>query len=280
MSYKQLSAYNKLMAKFLIVPVIIILAFASVFYVTSVKAKENNNREIQRQKLNNPITKITIVDYKIPSVVNSNKDIKPNDKSNEDRKNETAENNSQNRCYDFLANGANLKSALDVTLNFNNSNLDSSGFIVDTVTNSANEWNTKTGKNIFGKLVTGSTATVNDAQPDGKNVIAFVNNPDTNIVSTITVWGHFSNRQDNANDITEWDIALNSANIWGNATTSINIQDLQDVITHDLGHAAGLADISSKSCSKETMYNTLPIGETQKRDLAPGDIKGIQKLYK
>lgn len=260
------------MAKFFIVPAIIILVFASVFYVTSVKAKENEAKKeasnLQRQNQNNPLTKITIVDYKISPTNKSNKDSNSDDKDN------------QGKCYDFLGKDAKLKSVQDVTLNFNNSNLDSSGFIVDTVTNAINEWNTKTGKTIFGNLVTDSSATVNDVQPDGKNVIAFVKNPDTNIIATINIWGHFSSRPGTTNDITEWDIALNSANIWGDSTKITSVQDLQDVITHDLGHAAGLADLSQKACSKETMFNTMPLGETQKRDLGPGDIKGIQNLYK
>ncbi len=283
------------MAKFFIVPAIIILGLASIFYVTSVKAKENN-RELQKQKIINAITKITIVDYKIPPasaspVSISSKDLKSNDKDEQDQKekdkknaksdDKNSQNNSQNQCYAYIATSAKLASIQDVTLNFNNSNLDSSGFIVDTATSAINEWNTKEGKTVFGNVVTDSSAAINDTQADGKNVIAFVNNPDTNIVSTINLWGHFSNRPGGGvNDITEWDIALNSANIWGDATKNVNAQDLQNAITHALGHAAGMADLSSATCSKETMFDTLPVGETQKRDLGPGDIKGIQTLYK
>ena len=53
--------------------------------------------------------------------------------------------------------------------------------------------------------------------------------------------------------------------------------DLQNIATHEFGHAAGLDDYYQ--CDLETMYGYSYYGDIEKRDLYDGDIAGIQKLY-
>lgn len=55
--------------------------------------------------------------------------------------------------------------------------------------------------------------------------------------------------------------------------------DLQNIATHEMGHAIGLADIYTSECSEVTMYGSSSMGETKKRTLAAADISGIRALY-
>ena len=68
---------------------------------------------------------------------------------------------------------------------------------------------------------------------------------------------------------------------WGDAVASgSSVMDLQNIATHELGHSAGMDDLYSTSCNLETMYGYSTEGETIKRTLNAGDIKGIQALYR
>jgi hypothetical protein len=56
--------------------------------------------------------------------------------------------------------------------------------------------------------------------------------------------------------------------------------DFENIATHELGHSVGLGDLDEDRCSDQTMYGYADYGETNKRDLEAGDIKGISELYK
>jgi len=55
--------------------------------------------------------------------------------------------------------------------------------------------------------------------------------------------------------------------------------DVQSIATHEFGHTAGLLDLYDEGHVNLTMYGYSAEGETFKRDLAPGDIAGIQAIY-
>lgn len=55
--------------------------------------------------------------------------------------------------------------------------------------------------------------------------------------------------------------------------------DLDTVVLHELGHAAGLDDLYNTACLNNVMYGYVAEGEV-KTVLANGDMAGIQKLYK
>ena len=52
--------------------------------------------------------------------------------------------------------------------------------------------------------------------------------------------------------------------------------DLDTVVLHEFGHAAGLGDLYNIDCAEEVIYG---IYTDTKTDLGSGDILGIQKLY-
>jgi hypothetical protein len=62
-------------------------------------------------------------------------------------------------------------------------------------------------------------------------------------------------------------------------TDIIPVMDLQNIATHELGHAVGLDDIYTSTCSEVTMYGYSTYMETKKRTLEQPDIKGISGIY-
>ena len=78
--------------------------------------------------------------------------------------------------------------------------------------------------------------------------------------------------------IVEFDMVFNTFYQWG-TTGASNQMDLQNIATHELGHAVGLADLYRSNTDKETMYGYSNFGDTAKRDLYLGDQAGIVKLY-
>lgn len=78
--------------------------------------------------------------------------------------------------------------------------------------------------------------------------------------------------------ITDKDTDFNSRypfDIDGRAST----YDVQDVITHELGHWLHLNDLGSNSDYWKTMYVYSYLGSTYRRSLDQDDINGIKSLY-
>jgi len=115
--------------------------------------------------------------------------------------------------------------------------------------------------------------------PDGKNVITWrpLSLP---IVAIAIVWYNPSN-----NEIVEADMILNHRLPWGidpddEGPQTIDVFDIQNIVTHEAGHWCGLDDIYDPTYTEMTMYGFTTIGETKKISLEPGDIAGAQEVYK
>ncbi len=65
------------------------------------------------------------------------------------------------------------------------------------------------------------------------------------------------------------------------ATGVIGANDIQNMLTHELGHVLGLDHPcrSREICGEATMYFSAPAGEIKKRDLNEADIEGLCGLY-
>jgi hypothetical protein len=55
--------------------------------------------------------------------------------------------------------------------------------------------------------------------------------------------------------------------------------DVQNIVTHEFGHWAGLADLYNSADSLLTMYGYSGYGVTYQRDLGLGDRMGVQAVY-
>jgi hypothetical protein len=65
---------------------------------------------------------------------------------------------------------------------------------------------------------------------------------------------------------------------WSIGSTSTTF-DVQNTVTHEFGHAAGLGHVHAPQDGCLTMYPFVALGEIQKRTLGLGDKLGMQKLY-
>jgi len=107
-----------------------------------------------------------------------------------------------------------------------------------------------------------------------QNAIAFGNYPDSNVIGVTSVWYTRAGKQ-----IVEFDMLLNTDFNWGDVAIEPVKMDLENIVTHEAGHAVGLSDIYSGSCSSVTMYGYSTEGETSKRTLEQADISGLQAMY-
>jgi hypothetical protein len=156
--------------------------------------------------------------------------------------------------------------------------------LLDSVVAATTEWDKNTGATLFTQVLPSSTADAETGTPDRLNEVTFggrINN-DANIIAVTYTWYNVRNQ------IVDFDMVLNSVDYtWGDATVLGNsVMDLQNIVTHELGHGLGLADLyptsrnyNSATWPLQTMFGYAANGETMKRDLDTGDIAGIQNLY-
>lgn len=113
--------------------------------------------------------------------------------------------------------------------------------------------------------------------------------PDTTVRQNTVYWGPMGAANSNViamtsiwytratKEIVETDIQMNDDMKWGIGVASA--YDVQNIATHEAGHVCGLGDLYGPRDTELTMYGYGREGEVKKRDLAPGDIAGLQKLY-
>lgn len=136
------------------------------------------------------------------------------------------------------------------------------------------EWDSATSAELFGNVNTSSTAKYGVL--DKQNSIEFgMYSGSSGVIAVTAYWVDRTTKT-----IVEFDMLYNTYYAWGDATKDgSKVMDIQNIATHEFGHAFGLADIYSGAYSKVTMYGYSNYGETSKRDLEPQDIAGIQKIY-
>ncbi len=146
----------------------------------------------------------------------------------------------------------------------------------EAIQNSINTWNdVTTAYNRF--TYSGTTANNNYATYDGTNLIMWVESNWTDMFSsndigvTVTWYG--------SGTIYETDISLNGEYDTWSDNGSAGKMDVQDIVTHELGHSVGLADLYGGSDVDKTMYGYSDNGETKKRSLETDDENGTRYIY-
>jgi len=78
--------------------------------------------------------------------------------------------------------------------------------------------------------------------------------------------------------ISDMDTVLNTYYQWSTSGEAGKL-DVQNVVTHELGHWLTLLDVSGAYDTEKTMYYLTDYGETKKRTLHIDDIDGINYIY-
>lgn len=146
-------------------------------------------------------------------------------------------------------------------------------FVTSAVSTSAETWDSSTSAELFNNEYAINYSAQYGVQ-NYQNAISFGDYLDNNVIAVTSVWYTPVGKQ-----IVEFDMLFNTRFVWGNASVDNTTMDLQNIATHELGHAAGLADIYSTTCKAVTMYGYSTEGETNKRTLEQPDITGLQEMY-
>lgn len=182
--------------------------------------------------------------------------------------------------YTYLANGAKWKVVEPYLLN---PTLDENlgGLVGSAAALGMEEWETPEGADldIYGPLTEDTTVTYDGGSYRGYNTISFEHLSDPGVIGIASVWGYFGGRP-NRREIVEAHVVLNDDFEWGDASVDPSLMDVENILTHELGHVAGMGDLYDAAAGDETMYGYSDEGETKKRDLYKGDITGVKKLYK
>ncbi len=149
----------------------------------------------------------------------------------------------------------------------------SAEFIASAMFAGAETWDSAVSAELFSNAY-GIDYGVQYGIQDYKNAIAFGDYGDSNVIAVTSVWFTRIGKR-----IVEFDQLYNTRFVWGDATNNAGLMDLQNIATHELGHAVGLGDIYSSSCTAVTMYGYSGYGDLQKRTLEQPDVTGLQKMY-
>ena len=199
------------------------------------------------------------------------------------------------KCFALSAKDARWKTTEPYVLDPANGDELKKKFVASRIAASLETWNAAAGFALFGPRDTHSRVDGADTDsPDGKNEVLFENIDEPGVIAFTIVWGVFSGPPSDR-ELLEWGLVLDDPVLgelglgleWGDAGETsetelgdLSIMDLQNIATHEMGHAAGLIHPSpSNHCAEETMYRIAEEGETKKRTLNTGDLEGLSQLY-
>jgi hypothetical protein len=108
---------------------------------------------------------------------------------------------------------------------------------------------------------------------DNYNVLSFGNLGSGGTIAQNSCWYY-----DNTGEILESDVVFNTYYTWS-VSGEAGKMDLQNIATHELGHALSLEDLYGTGDKEKTMYGYATTGETKKSSLDADDIAGIVHIY-
>jgi hypothetical protein len=136
-----------------------------------------------------------------------------------------------------------------------------------------NVWNTQGGSPF--RYVYGGTASDTVNAYDNRNVLFFRNASNGSTIATTYSWWDSSNRLLDS-DIIVWDGGFTFYTGTSGCGAVSNSAYLEDIATHELGHALGL---NHSAAGDATMYPSYGFCSQEMRTLSSDDIAAIQSLY-
>jgi len=144
----------------------------------------------------------------------------------------------------------------------------SASAVVTAITASANAWDSQTSAAVFSYQ---GTTFRSAGRRDYYNVVSWGFYWSRGVIAVTYIW--YSGSQ-----ILETDTMMNALFKWS-LSGEAGKMDVQNIMTHEFGHWAGLADLYGDVDYWLTMYGYADYGETYKRTLGLGDINGLQAWY-
>jgi hypothetical protein len=176
--------------------------------------------------------------------------------------------------YKFWFNGYEPVTPVPMTIYTDNSEGLISAFVTSAITSAFTTWaNAVPTVDLVGTITIDSENT-GAVGRDYQNSIMFGTYSNSKVIAVTYAWVNRASKQ-----LVEFDILFNVYYSWGNALDDSALMDLQNIATHELGHAFNLNDIYDQSKSALTMYGYSNEGDTAKRTLELGDIAGIQAVF-
>jgi len=169
---------------------------------------------------------------------------------------------------DYALLGFHWYSAINYYINPKNTYRFSTTAVVNTITASANAWDSQTSYQVFNYR---GTTTRTAGRRDGYNVVSWSLYYSRNVIAVTSIWYSGSR-------IVETDCRMNTAFKWS-LKGEAGKMDAQNIMTHEFGHWCGLADLYNDVDYWLTMYGYAGYGETYKTSLGLGDINGLKAVY-
>jgi len=158
-------------------------------------------------------------------------------------------------------------STINYYINSNNNYGFSQSAVVNAITGCVNTWDVETAYQVFSyKGTTSRTA----GTYDGYNVISW-GTYSAGVIAVTMSWVK-------GKRVLEVDCLMNTYYGWS-LNGEAGKMDVQNIMTHELGHFCGLADLYNGADYWLTMYGYSDFGETYKRTLGLGDILGLEAFY-
>jgi hypothetical protein len=147
------------------------------------------------------------------------------------------------------------------------------------ISNSYAVWESKASGKVH--FVQGAPTSIKTYKYDGVNIVAWGRAPSGAIAVTYT-WYNPATGQ-----VVEQDIILSASLPWSYTQASnpdaacgdLYSYDVQNILTHEVGHVFGLDDLYDTADQDLTMYGYGAKGELKKDTLGRGDLLGMADLY-
>src|SRR3989344_6765149 len=173
-------------------------------------------------------------------------------------------------CYGYVASGAKWKIVEPWAMNTTNTQGLDSTTVFNIMAGGISKWEDAADGSVgsgIGVDILGAgsiTSSANAVALDEVNRVFFGSISNAGAIAVTYIWGTFGGPPQ-GRKLVEWDMVFDEVDFDWAIDGNLLDMDLDNIATHELGHAVGLGDLYTSSCAQETMYGYASEGETQKR---------------